>query len=172
MLSEKPWKPDAVLLLGAGLLFSFAVGLGLVQALASLLPPRALANRTFYNFVIFVINFHGISLLLVHFFLKNHQVSWREFFGLRTGRIGRALALAIGAALLLMLMTQALAWAVIAFLKLVHVEAADQPAIKVLQVSVGLGERICFGIASVLVVPVAEESLFRGILYPFIKQRG
>src|SRR5204862_352670 len=47
-----------------------------------------------------------------------------------------------------------------------------QPSIKVLESTVNVGERFCFGVAAILLAPVAEESLFRGILYPFLKQRG
>jgi hypothetical protein len=42
----------------------------------------------------------------------------------------------------------------------------------VLQVSVTLEQRVVFGLAAVLLAPVVEEILFRGILYPAIKQRG
>jgi membrane protease YdiL (CAAX protease family) len=47
-----------------------------------------------------------------------------------------------------------------------------QPTIKVLESTVGLGQRFCFGLAAIVLAPVAEEALFRGILYPFIKQSG
>jgi membrane protease YdiL (CAAX protease family) len=47
-----------------------------------------------------------------------------------------------------------------------------EPAIKVLKTTVGLGQQIYFGVAAIVLAPVAEESLFRGILYPFIKQLG
>ena len=35
-----------------------------------------------------------------------------------------------------------------------------------------LGDRLALGAAAVLLAPVAEEMLFRGILYPAIKQAG
>ena len=42
----------------------------------------------------------------------------------------------------------------------------------VLQESGRLTERIALGIAAIVIAPVFEESLFRGILYPAIKNAG
>jgi membrane protease YdiL (CAAX protease family) len=38
--------------------------------------------------------------------------------------------------------------------------------------SVTLGQKIVFGTAAILLAPLAEESIFRGILYPVVKQMG
>jgi len=57
-------------------------------------------------------------------------------------------------------------------IKALGTEPSQQPAIKVLESSVTPGQRICFGTAALFLAPLAEESLFRGILYPFVKQIG
>jgi membrane protease YdiL (CAAX protease family) len=31
---------------------------------------------------------------------------------------------------------------------------------------------VCFGVAAIILAPAAEEALFRGILYSFLKQQG
>ncbi|TMP97591.1 MAG: CPBP family intramembrane metalloprotease [Verrucomicrobia bacterium] len=51
-------------------------------------------------------------------------------------------------------------------------QAVPQTSVQVLQTSASVGPQIFLAILAVFVAPVTEELLFRGILYPFIKQRG
>ncbi len=48
----------------------------------------------------------------------------------------------------------------------------EQLPVRVLRVSMSLAGRATLGAAAILLAPVAEEILFRGILYPAIKQAG
>ena len=48
----------------------------------------------------------------------------------------------------------------------------EQTSIKALEMSVTLGQKIVFGLAALVAAPIVEESLFRGILYPVLKQEG
>jgi len=43
---------------------------------------------------------------------------------------------------------------------------------KVLQQTLGLFPRICFGFTAIVLAPIVEEILFRGILYPLVKELG
>jgi membrane protease YdiL (CAAX protease family) len=172
MLSEKPWKPEAVIMLGAGILLSLAAGVLLGQLLGYLMASRAMPSRTFYNFLISTLSFQGAVPFLLHKFLRYHQVGWREFFGLAAARPKRLLLLAAIAGALVVPMTLSLNWVAQWLMTALHLEPVEQPTIRVLQVSVGWGQRLCFGVTAILVAPVVEESLFRGILYPLIKQRG
>jgi membrane protease YdiL (CAAX protease family) len=49
---------------------------------------------------------------------------------------------------------------------------SPQPVMIVLQESSRLSERIALGFTAIVLAPVFEESLFRGILYPAIKKAG
>jgi hypothetical protein len=51
-------------------------------------------------------------------------------------------------------------------------EPQEQLPVHALRVSVSWGGRLAFGAAAILLVPVTEEMLFRGILYPAVKQLG
>jgi membrane protease YdiL (CAAX protease family) len=51
-------------------------------------------------------------------------------------------------------------------------EPQEQLPIHALRVSMSWGGRLTLGAAAVLLAPVAEEVLFRGILYPAVKQTG
>ncbi len=171
MLSEKPWKPEAVIMLGAGILFSFAAGVLLGQLLGDFLPSRMMPDRTFYNFLISTLSFQGAVPFLLHSFLRYHQVGWREFFGLAAAQPKRLL-LALIAGALMVAIALSLNWVAQLLMTALHLKPVEQDTIRVLQVSVGWGQRLCFGVTAILVAPVVEESLFRGILYPLIRQRG
>lgn len=51
-------------------------------------------------------------------------------------------------------------------------EPVAQQTVLTLQSTVSWTQKLCFGLVAVLVAPCAEELLFRGILYPMIKQLG
>jgi membrane protease YdiL (CAAX protease family) len=48
----------------------------------------------------------------------------------------------------------------------------QQPTMQVLEISHTLGRRILFTLAAVIIAPVTEEILFRGILYAAVKEMG
>jgi len=172
MLSEKPWDRDVFLLLIAGLLVCWCLGslLGIVSE--QVLPADAVARKSFFRFLVGTLTFHGAGLVLVHQFLKLHDMTWSEFLGLTRPRLGRAILFAVVVAILVLPIVLTLNEWSARLLDSIGTEAVPQPTIKVLQSTVGLGERFCFGVAAIVLAPVAEEALFRGILYPFIKQRG
>jgi membrane protease YdiL (CAAX protease family) len=110
--------------------------------------------------------------VLVHQFLRLHGVTWREFLGLTRPRLSRAILFAVVVAILVLPVVLTLNEWSARLLNSVGTKPVPQPTIKVLQSTVGLGERFCFGVAAIVLAPLAEEALFRGILYPFIKQHG
>jgi len=172
MLSEKPWSRELLLLLIAGLLLSWCLGTVGAILLEHFLPAEALVDKSFYRFLLSTLAFHGATLLLVHRFLKLQGMSWAEFLGLSRPRLARALLFALMVGVLVLPMVLTLNEWSARLLNSLGTKPVLQPTIKVLQTTVGPIQRICFGIAAILLAPVAEESLFRGILYPYVKQRG
>jgi membrane protease YdiL (CAAX protease family) len=61
---------------------------------------------------------------------------------------------------------------VMTHLPFVHLQPQEQMPVHALRVSLSWGGRLTMGAAAVLLAPVAEEVMFRGILYPVIKQFG
>ena len=172
MLSEKPWNRELLLLLMAGLLICWSLGMLLGILLEQILPLDAMAQKSFYHFVIGTLSFHAAAIFLVHHFLKLNGTNWREFLGLSGPHLKRIIIFAI----LIGILSLPLVWLLqkwsIDLMNLVKVESTPQPAIKVLESTVDSRQQLFFGVVAIILVPVAEESLFRGILYPFIKQRG
>jgi membrane protease YdiL (CAAX protease family) len=171
MLSEKPWKLDLVLMLVAGLLISLSAGTMLGILFEQAFPKQSSANGKFYHFLISFISFQGTALVLAHYFLKKHHLGWVEFLGLTSPRWKAFVALGALVGILsvpvALSLNKLMAW----LMSLIQMEAVEQPTIKVLKLTVGPIQRICFGITAIVIAPVVEESLFRGILYPIIKQR-
>ncbi|MBU6400434.1 MAG: CPBP family intramembrane metalloprotease [Verrucomicrobia bacterium] len=172
MLSEKPWRTDAVLRLCGALLVSVALGALVSAALRRYFSTAGADTLNFCHFIISNISFHGAALWLVSIFLREHQVDWRAAFGFTGARWPRTIGLAAAAVLVTLPASWALnltsAWVMTQF----HLEPIAQQAVQTLQTTESPKDRIYFGVIAILVAPAVEELLFRGILYPLVKQRG
>ena len=168
MLAEKNWKPEALLRLFVGVLacifvgsLPFGLASGAAAAKAGLSLGRILAS---------VVSFQGASLLLVWFFLREHRMRWSAAFGFRNDP-WRALGwgtLIVSLFLPAGWLLQSLSARVMSRL---HLDPVAQSAVEVLRAVHGPG-LAAFALLTIVVAPVAEEMLFRGILYPAIKQAG
>src|SRR3972149_1276147 len=82
MLSEKSWKPEAVVRLLLSVLiclFASALVLSVAQRLGGVRfedsPWRA---------VVAALSFQGVILVFVHIFVREHQMRWSDAFGFHT----------------------------------------------------------------------------------------
>jgi membrane protease YdiL (CAAX protease family) len=173
MLSGKRWDFLALLRLAMGLFMSLLVGGLLSGGLSYLLPKQPVESRSFYAFVIFTLSFQGVGLVLITQFLKLHEITWKEFLGLDQFPWQRALSIAFLTAIVAIPLTILLNAASAEIINAIqHQKPEEQLTIKLLQQIGGPAQRVFFGFAAIVLAPLVEESLFRGILYRFIKQRG
>ena len=133
-------------------------------------------DHLFYLFLATTPVFHLTVLLLVTQFLRRQQSSWGDFLGLPVARY-RLFSLAgllTGAAvlplltLLTMLLNNASAWVI----TLLGGQPETQVAIQLIRSAEAPAQRFLFGFTAIIAAPVVEEILFRGLLYPTIKQAG
>ncbi|MCX6904203.1 MAG: CPBP family intramembrane metalloprotease, partial [Verrucomicrobia bacterium] len=145
------------------------IGLG---ALQKLWPNLGKTETNFATFLIGMACFQGAALVWIHFFLRNHWVGWREAFGFSEGSGKRALAQ--GALAILVVLPVAFLLGHVSEMALTRLGMKPelQLAVKMLQRSPPLGQLLFYGAGAMLLAPVAEEMLFRGILYPTLKQSG
>jgi membrane protease YdiL (CAAX protease family) len=111
---------------------------------------------------------------LVARFLREHQTSWAEGFGFSNQR-RQAVLLGMLAAVIFLPVGWGLQQAsalVMTHLPHFKLEPQEQLPVHALRVSMSWGGRVAMAVAAVLLAPLAEEVLFRGILYPAIKQAG
>jgi membrane protease YdiL (CAAX protease family) len=180
MVEGKQWQPIQVLILGALVLLSFCGAVLAAEIATRLAGPHLTVNSlTLARMVISVLGFQGIALLWVHFFLKAHQTTWSEAFG--SGRhnylqcvvavlvtfpfvLAIVFALGAGSEWLLRQLYQQLHWP--------WLEPAPQSTVELLQKEWPPHLIVVQGLLAIVVAPLGEEVLFRGILYTLLKQRG
>ena len=173
MISAKPWGPQNVIRLFAGVIVTFCVGLMLAGLLQGLHSGPASDQLEFAQTVIVVLLFQGAALVWIGIFLRQSNTSWREAFGLQSVSPVRAIAAGIGAGLVGLPFMWVLQWVSQTAMEALKLNPVAQAAVTELQNShLSVLETVIFGILTILLAPIAEETLFRGILYPTIKQIG
>jgi len=173
MLSDRPWKLDSVLMVAAGLLASMSFGMLAGLALQKFGAELDVADRSFYASMIGNLTMQGAALVIAHFFLRQHSVTWRQFLGLNRPDLPTILLRAALVAVLAVPMAQTLLALANAVFTAIRSEPPDlQPAIQTLNISQTLGRRMLLSLFAIVLAPVAEEVLFRGILYATVKEMG
>lgn len=134
-------------------------------------PAEALKSPEirFISFLVGACTFHGAVILLAREFVRNQSTSWHEAFGMGASSLIRVLAFAIGTAILALPVTWVLTTLSATLLTWGGIEPQVQQAVKTLQETRGTPERIIFALSAIVLAPIAEEVLFRGILYPAIR---
>jgi membrane protease YdiL (CAAX protease family) len=169
VLSEKNWKLESVLRLVVGLLVCQCFGALLLSLLRGSVDPKA--APTVGRMVVSFLSFQLITVGLVWRFLRDHQVGWLDGFG-----FGRDLPKAIGLGALAVGIFLPVGWGLMNISVIVMqkfgIEPSLQLAMQALKNSSSPMELIAMGIATIILAPIAEETLFRGVLYPVIKQHG
>ena len=153
-----------------GLIVGQLQAVGIASIIKSSLGKDTGGDRLL-QFIINTFSFHAIALIAVHFFLRYHGMTWREFFGISRFRV-RMAVWAVGAAAIILPLALMLNTFSAVLLTKLHLRLEEQPSMQALQLSVTLGQKIVFGLAAIVVAPIVEESMFRGIFYPAIKQEG
>lgn len=173
MISEKPWSIEAVARLFLGVIVTLCCGMWLAGLLQSMKLKISEGQLEFLQTIVTVLFFQGAALVWIAVFLRQSHLSCREAFGLRPrSRMAVVAAgLAVGIVVLpVMWLLQFVSEAVMVWL---HLNPVAQTAVQELQSSgLTVSETILFGFFTIVLAPIVEETLFRGILYPTIKQAG
>lgn len=169
MLSPKPWKLEALLRLVLGVCVCLFAG----TLLAMLIRGAGVgqSSTTIGQVVVSALFFQGASIVLVGRFVREHELGWAEAFGFRNAQ-GRAIAL--GALLICVFLPLGglLQRGSLEILDRLGINPVAQSAVEALR-SAGQGTGLlAFVVVTVVVAPLGEELLFRGVLYPAIKRAG
>jgi len=133
---------------------------------------------TALQMVVAAISFQASGLVLIALLLREHHASWNEAFGFHH-RWPRALGAGLVAAMIFL----PIGWGLQAFsaqvLDFFHahwpalgLKPELQQSVQTLKESHGFLNRFALAGITILLAPLAEEMLFRGILYPWIKELG
>jgi len=171
VLPEHKWETEPLLRFVAGVCFCLSLG---ALASSAVLPKAAFATQEgkFFLFVTNSLVLHGGTLLLVAVLLRAHGLGWRAGFGLRAEGIVRTVSLAVAGVLVALPIALVLQQLSALGMKTVSVQPEVQVVVQTLQETQTLQQRVFFAFVAILGAPVVEEIIFRGILYPAIKQHG
>jgi membrane protease YdiL (CAAX protease family) len=181
MLSEKHWQPIQVVLLGCLVLLSISGGIILSLIANHLGKSHLTANGlSLLMIVIMVLAFQGGAIVWVHFFLKNQAITWREAFGFGRGNVLECVLWTLIALIAVFASVAALGTASHVSLTWLHeklqwswLKPELQAPVQLLQQQRWPAHLLAVqAVVTVVIAPIGEEILFRGILYTAIKQRG
>ncbi|HWD94173.1 MAG TPA: CPBP family intramembrane glutamic endopeptidase [Verrucomicrobiae bacterium] len=167
----RPWPFEKFLRNLLILLVCIYSGFLLMWAITRLTGQHEEVQNTTLRVLLAVVAFQGAALVLVHFFLREHHLNWSEGFGFNN-HPGHALLLGavIGLAALPVIWTlQAIS---IQILQHLTFHPQEQETVSLLRATEQWSSRALLGIATIAIAPVAEEVIFRGILYPAVKRAG
>jgi membrane protease YdiL (CAAX protease family) len=173
VLLNKPWRLEALERHLVAVLVCFSIGL-LTGALVGRYSGDRGVTPSTGRMVIATLSFQGAALIFLVRFLHEHHVTWAEGFGLRNdGR--RAVLMGVIVSLLFLPIgwgLQEASWQLMTHLPVVKLQPQEQQAVHALRTTASWASRLALAGAAILLAPIAEETLFRGILYPAVKQAG
>lgn len=171
MLSEKPWKLEGLMRFVMCLLLSIAFMIMLSGIVRHLTGAKS-DDDSPALLVINTLALDGSILFSVFIFLRLEHLTWADAFGFKTPRLGFALMCGAVVAICFLPLGLGLNKLCAQALESVHVKAPPQQAVETLRNAVPGGIRFFLVVFAIAIAPVAEETFFRGILYPTIKQHG
>ena len=172
MLSKIPWQPESVLMFCGAQLLCFGTGV-LATALLHTAGVYGFKHvEDFGSILIATLSFQGATWVLIPVFLRLHQIHWRDAFGLRKLDFLRALGWAMAALIVALPVVLSLKYLCESALQMAGWQPSSQVAVELLMDAPLWPTGIYLGFFAVVLAPVAEEFLFRGVLFPFVKQLG
>jgi uncharacterized protein len=172
MLLEKPWRGEIVMQFIALQFLCFASGIVAIGLLHKLGVTGFKQEADFGNVLLATLCFQGATWILIPFFLRQHQVRWRDAFGFQKPALFRALFGAVALAIVILPVAMGLQSASIFVLEKIGWPVEDEAAVALVAGAKSLWLKIYLGVFAVVLAPVAEEFIFRGVLFPFFKQLG
>lgn len=170
MISEKPWRWESALRLLLNLIVCFAMG-SLLAIIARRFLGDKLVEAWMLNMIIATLSFQGAGLVLIAMFLRNHGTGWAQAFGFKSAP-GRAMIIGALVAVIALPLVWYLQGLAIDMMNYFHYAPQEQEAVRMLRETPTAARQIYLGVMAILLAPVVEEMLFRGILYPLVKQTG
>jgi membrane protease YdiL (CAAX protease family) len=167
----RPWNDDNVLWRMGGYL-ACLYGSMILGAWAQ--KTAEAQGPSVSQMIVAALSFQGSALILIPHFLKEQGLSWKEAFGFGNNRRQAFMVGVILACIFLPIavLLQWLSAEVMVRLPYMQLKPQEQEAVQTLEMAVTWFNRVALGAVTIMLAPAAEEMLFRGIVYPTIKQAG
>jgi membrane protease YdiL (CAAX protease family) len=173
ILLNRPWRLETFEHQLIAVMAGFCVGF-LASALAAKFAGERGGTPSTGRMIVATLSFQGAGLFFMLRFVREHKMSWTEGFGFHNNW-HRAMLLGVIVALLFLPVGRGLqeaSWQIMTHLPAIKLKPEEQQAVHALRTTASWANRFALAAAAILLAPVAEEMLFRGILYPAIKQAG
>ena len=172
MLSQKPWRIEAVIQLVAGVFACLCVGVTAIGLLRQAGVTAFKSSDSFASVLLATLSFQGAAWILIYVFLKQNEVNWRVAFGFRNANLNKSLLLSAGVLVLALPVILGLEHFSALVLGKMGWPAEDQRAVDLIVNAKSWWLRGYLAFFAIVLAPVAEEFIFRGVLFPFIRQLG
>lgn len=167
MLTEKPWRPEAVSQLLLGAIGCFLVSSVWLMTGGEQKIAYGSALRTFGA----TATFQGAVAVMLWFFARKHSMTLREAFGFSLNT-RHAILLGLIAGIGFVPVALALKAGLFQIAAWMNLHLPEQSAVKMVQSAGGTPYLAALGFMTIVAAPIAEEGLFRGVLYTALRRFG
>jgi membrane protease YdiL (CAAX protease family) len=171
MLPEKPWRAETVMQFIGLQLSCFCFGVLTASLLHHFNVAGFRHENDFGNILLGTFCFQGATCILIPFFLGQNEMNWREAFGFHKKNLSRPLIFAVMTLIVVLPIALLLENVSEGILGKIGWQPEEEAAVKMLE-QANFSTEIYLAIFAVVIAPVAEEFIFRGILFPFFRQLG
>ena len=178
MLSERKWRPEAVIQMLIVLFTSICLLKVAWFGVDFFTPEMKQGDKQFFETVFSTLSFQGVIIVSVIVFLRSQRLSWAEAFGMSSTNF-KVVIFGVLAGILFVPIAWGLMKCSMYLLESLQLNPESQEVVKTFQKSIKepphpelLRQQIAFGLSVIVFAPFAEETLFRGIIYPTFKQLG
>ena len=149
----------------------FMLGIALIGILQKMKVTGFHSYQDFGNPIVATLSFQGVTWLLIPIFLRLHGVGIRDAFGLKKGW-PTSLLLALAVIVVVFPIAEVLASVSSLILAKLGIPFQEEEAVVLVTGAKAFWMKAYLAFFTVVMAPVAEEFIFRGVLYTFIKQMG
>lgn len=172
MLSEKSWRVEAVLQFCGAQIVCLCLGIATLSLLRNHGVDGFQSDEDLGSVMVGTLCLQGAAWPLILFFLRQHGVGFGTAFGFDGPRLGRAVLTAFGFIIVVLPLVLLLQGASVIALEKLGLPPENQAAVRLLTDAKSIWTIVYLGVFAVVIAPVAEEFIFRGMLFPFVRQLG
>lgn len=170
-LGARNWRLETLLRLFVLLFFAFSLGGVLISVVAAAYARGGSKMPDALNVVVGTVTLHGIAIPALLWFVRANELTVTSAFGLRTGSRRRAILSGVGSTVVALPVIYGLQALSVVVLKAVGMKPDAQENVRLL-LEGGLALRAYIAVFAVVVAPLVEEALFRGVLLTFFRDIG
>lgn len=171
MLSEKPWRPEAVWWIVLANFATLFMGMLAATAITGLPGGWSRSDLELVHFIFVATSFQGMTFFLAAWLCRHQEMTWNDAFGISHQPL-RALCVASVVAVATLIGAMVLGAISSAVMLQFGMKPEPQQTVQMLQSTESIWRRSFYGLVAILVAPAAEEILFRGLVYASIKKMG